>query len=119
MEAPDPGLAPLRGYSPGLYSLPPPGAQELAADELDQLRTYDHRIVLDAIEEHLAYQPTVRTRRRKELTNLTPSFEHVAPVWQLKVDDFRVFYAVDEHAHEVHVRAVRRKEPEARTEDIT
>ena len=31
LEAADPGLAPLRGYSPELYSLPPPGAQEAGA----------------------------------------------------------------------------------------
>lgn len=92
---------------------------ELAADELDQLRVYDHRIVLDAIEEQLSHQPTVRTRRRKELTNLAPGFEHVPPVWQLRVGDFRVFYDVDESAREVHVRAVRRKQPEQTTEDIT
>ncbi len=83
------------------------------------MRVYDHRIVLSAIEEQLSHQPGVRTRRRKELLNLTPSFEHVPPVWELRVGEFRVFYDVDEPARRVHVRAVRRKRPQQRTEDIT
>lgn len=92
---------------------------DLAVAELDRLRVYDHRIVLDAIDEQLRYQPTVRTRRRKELINLAPGFEHVPPVWQLRVGDLRVFYDVDEPARVVHVRAVRRKRPEQTTGDIT
>ena len=91
---------------------------ELAAEELDRLRVYDHRILLDKIEEQLRYQPTVRTRRRKDLPNLAPGFEHVPPVWQLRIGDFRVFYDVDELGREVHVRAVRRKGPEQTTGDI-
>ena len=92
---------------------------ELADQEMGTLRVYDHRIVLSAIEEQLRHQPTVRTRRRKELLELTPSFEHVPPVWELRVGDFRVFYDVDETTGRVHVRAVRRKGPQQRTEDIT
>ncbi len=56
---------------------------DLAAEELDRLRVYDHRIVLDTIEEQLKYQPTVRTRRRKDLPSLAPGFEHVPPIWAL------------------------------------
>lgn len=92
---------------------------ELADDELHSLRVYDHRIILAAIEEQLSHQPNARTRRRKELLNLTPGFEHVPPVWELRVGDFRVFYDVDEAARQVHVRAVRRKRPQQTTEDIT
>ena len=36
-------------------------------------------------------------------------WEHVPPVWQLRVEDWRVFYDVDERARQVIVRAVRRK----------
>ena len=67
----------------------------------------------------LAYEPARATRRRKCLAALSPSFEHVPPVWQLRVGDFRVFYDVDEAGSTVHVRAVRRKDPDQRTEDIT
>jgi mRNA-degrading endonuclease RelE of RelBE toxin-antitoxin system len=60
----------------------------------------------------------VPTRRRKCLLDLTPSFEHELPVWELRVGDFRVFYDVQEDELRVHVRAVRRKEARQKTEDI-
>lgn len=92
---------------------------ELAVDELEELRAYDQRTVVEAIEEQLTHEPTQVTRRRKCLAALSPSFEHVPPVWQLRVGEFRVFYDVDEVASMVHVRALRRKDPDQRTEDIT
>ena len=63
-------------------------------------------------------QPTVATRRRKCLMDLTPAFEHQLPIWELRVGVFRVFYDVEEDEQRVHVRAVRRKEPPQKTEDI-
>jgi mRNA-degrading endonuclease RelE of RelBE toxin-antitoxin system len=93
--------------------------QELAATELQALRAYDQRRIVDAIEEHLRQQPTISTRRRKCLADLTPSFEHVPPVWELRVGDFRVFYDVDADAGNVHIRAVRPKGPAQTTGDIT
>ncbi len=92
---------------------------ELAAEELEELRAYDQRAVVGAMEEHLSHEPTRVTRHRKCLVALSPGFEHVPPVWQLRVGNFRVFYDVDEAGNMVHVRAVRRKDPEQRTEDIT
>lgn len=70
--------------------------EELAAVELEALRVFDERRIVQAIEEQLSHQPTTVTRRRKRLDSLTPSFEHVAPVWELRVGEFRVFYDVDE-----------------------
>ena len=49
------------------------------------------------------------SRNRKELTALVPPWEHVPPVWELRVDEYRVFYDVDPGARLVVVRAVRRK----------
>ena len=92
---------------------------ELAVAELAALRKYDQRRILDAIEEQLTQQPTLATRRRKCLIGLTPEFEHLQPVWELRVGAVRVFYDVDEGSQWVHVRAVRRKEPTERTKDIT
>src|SRR5271170_1462759 len=63
-------------------------------------------------------QPSVPTRRRKCLIDLTPSFEHEVPVWELRVGVFRVFYDVAVEEKRVHIRAVRRKESPQRTEDI-
>ena len=92
---------------------------ESASKEIESLRVFDQRIVMDAIEKHLTHQPIVAARRRKRLDSLTPQFEHVSPVWELRVGDFRVFYDVDELTTIVHVRAVRFKRPGQTTEDIT
>ncbi len=91
---------------------------ELAVKELAQLRAFDRRRVLADIRGQLTEQPTVVTRRRKCLLDLTPSFEHELPVWELRVGEFRVFYDVQEEGQRVHVRAVRHKEASKKTEDI-
>lgn len=43
------------------------------------------------------------------LRELRPAREHVPPLWQLRVGEFRVFYDVDEVEHVVYVRRVIRK----------
>ena len=92
---------------------------ELAESELAELRTFDRRLLLDAMDSQLAHQPTQANRNRKRLDGLTPKFEHVPPVWELRVGDFRIFYDVDESIHVVNVRAVRQKWPHQTTEQIT
>lgn len=91
---------------------------ELAVQELEELRAYDRRRILAELRSQLADQPTVPTRRRKCLIDLTPSFEHELPVWELRVGDFRIFYDVADEERQVHVRAVRRKDASQNTEDI-
>ena len=49
---------------------------------------------------------------------LVPPFEHVPPIWQLRIGDHRAFYDVDDAKRVVLVRAVRRKPPQATTEEI-
>ena len=83
--------------------------EELALDDLDELRTYDRRLLEDAMEERLAHDPLVRTRNRKPLESFVPAWEHVQPIWELRVGDFRVFYDVEESAETVHVRRILRK----------
>jgi mRNA-degrading endonuclease RelE of RelBE toxin-antitoxin system len=85
--------------------------------EIDRLRAAERRRLLDAIEKQLTYEPAETTRRKKMLTGLVPPWEHVRPVWQLRVGGLRVFYDVDESTRLVIVRAVRRKE-RRRTEEI-
>jgi len=92
---------------------------ELAENELGKLRSFDRVAILEAIERQLRDQPTVATRRRKCLIDLTPNFPHAVPIWELRVAKFRVFYDVDEELRHVNVRAVRLKKPEQRTKDIT
>jgi mRNA-degrading endonuclease RelE of RelBE toxin-antitoxin system len=78
--------------------------------DLKKQRVFDQRQITDAIEDSLRHQPTVSSRNRKCLTDVSPSFEHVPPIWELRVDEFRVFYDVDEEARIIFIRAIRRKE---------
>ncbi len=74
--------------------------------------------ILKAIEAQLRDLPTSETRNRKQLRGLVPPFEAVPPIWELRVGDYRVFYDVDEIEYRVYVRAIRRKPPHKRTEEI-
>ena len=58
---------------------------ELAVEELASIRPFDQRRLISEIREQLANRPGVPTRRRKCLVNLVPGFEHVQPVWELRV----------------------------------
>jgi mRNA-degrading endonuclease RelE of RelBE toxin-antitoxin system len=89
-----------------------------AVGELRRLRARDRARIVDEIERCLAERPLEPSRNRKELTAIVPPWEHVAPVWELRVDDYRVFYDVDTRAQLVVVRAVRRKGRSATKEII-
>jgi mRNA-degrading endonuclease RelE of RelBE toxin-antitoxin system len=80
-----------------------------ALEDLNRLRAHDRARVLAEIERRLAEHPQQPSRNRKQLTALVPSWEHVPPVWELRVGDHRVFYDVNVEARLVIVRAVRRK----------
>ena len=82
---------------------------QLALDHLARIRSYDRNRILDEITTHLTHDPEQETPRREQLPGVVPSFEHVQPVWQLRVEDFRVIYDVDGSSEEVIVRAVLRK----------
>lgn len=87
-------------------------------EDLEELRAYDRQSLLDAIEEQLSHTPHVETKKRKRLRNLVPPFESIPPIWQLRVGTLRVFYDVNEEAHRVSVRAIRRKPLHRSTEEI-
>ena len=91
---------------------------ESVADDLADLRAFDRKQILDEIEEQLTHEPVQETKRKKILRGLKPPWEHAAPVWELRVDEFRVFYDVDEAASQVTVRAVRHKPAHKTTEEI-
>lgn len=65
--------------------------------------------VLEAIERSLRARPRASSRNRKKLVGLVPPWEHVHPVWELRVGDYRVFYDVETESQQVIVRAIRRK----------
>jgi mRNA-degrading endonuclease RelE of RelBE toxin-antitoxin system len=91
---------------------------ESIADDLANLRAYERARILDSIETQLAHAPTQRTRNKKMLIGLLPPWEHVEPIWELRVGEYRVFYDVDEAASIVTIRAIRHKPPHKTTEEI-
>jgi mRNA-degrading endonuclease RelE of RelBE toxin-antitoxin system len=88
------------------------------ASDLNRLRASERRRIFEEIRRKLAEEPTKPTKHIKQLHNLVPPFEAVPAVWQLRVGDHRVFYDVDDHHEKVFVRAIRRKPPPLRTEQI-
>lgn len=90
---------------------------EGAVTDLDGLRPFERIRIVEEIGQQLAEHPDVESARRKLLVGLVPPFEHVPPIWQLRVGEFRVFYDVDGETPEVVIRAVRRKGRQ-RTEEI-
>ena len=87
-------------------------------EDLRNIRIYYRNQILDAIEEQLAREPETRTKNRKLLENLIPPWQMVAPIWELRVGEYRVFYDVSATESVVYVRAVRRKRRGTKTEDI-
>jgi mRNA-degrading endonuclease RelE of RelBE toxin-antitoxin system len=88
------------------------------AVDLASLRAYIRVQILDHIEEQLTYEPTRQTQNKKILVGLIPPWEHIEPVWELRIGQYRVFYDVDEAASVVIVRAIRHKPPHKTTEEI-
>ena len=91
---------------------------EGVVDDLANLRAYQRKQILDRIEVQLTHQPTQQTRNRKILVGLIPPWEHVEPIWELRVGEYRVFYDVAEEASIVTIRAIRHKPPHKTTEEI-
>ncbi len=91
---------------------------ESVEDDLRKIQIYYRNRIVDSIEEQLTHEPETVTRNRKLLENLTPPWQTVAPVWELRVGDYRVFYDVSATESVVYVRAVRKKPLGTKTEDI-
>lgn len=87
-------------------------------EDLVRLPAFYERTVMDAIETQLRHEPTKPSRNRKILVSLVPPWPSEPPVWELRVGEFRVFYDVAEEEGIVYVRAVRRKPPHKRTEEV-
>ena len=76
-----------------------------ALDHLAALTARRRRVVLDAMETHLAHQPITATRRRKPLR------PNPLASWELRVGRFRVYYQAESTGDEdtVYVIAVGEK----------
>ncbi len=57
--------------------------------DLETFAVYEQRVIVDAMEAHLAAEPFRETKRRKQLRS-----NPLAP-WELRVGNYRVFYTVD------------------------
>jgi mRNA-degrading endonuclease RelE of RelBE toxin-antitoxin system len=88
------------------------------ADDLRYLTANERAEILDRIEVQLTYEPTRQTRNRKVLVGLVPPWDHVDPVWELRIGEYRVFYDVDHKQATVSIRAIRHKPPHKTTEEI-
>lgn len=88
-----------------------------AAREIEDVRPFEQRRIVGNIKRSLTVEPVRPSRNRKRLEGVAPGFDHVPPLWQLRVGDYRVFYDVDAHRRIVTIRAVRLKGKRT-TEDI-
>ena len=91
---------------------------EGVADDLANLRAYERARILDSVEKQLKHEPTRQTRNKKTLVGLVPPWEHVEPVGELRIGEYRVFYDVDEGTSTVTIRLIRHKPPHKTTEEI-
>lgn len=89
-----------------------------AKTELKAIKLFERRRIMEEIETQLSAEPLKKTRNRKPLPNVKPGFEYVPPLWELRVEEYRVFFDVDEEANCVFVRAVRQKTPRQTTDEV-
>ena len=64
-----------------------------AQNELRALKAFDRQRVLDAIEKSLRREPTKEATNRKKLEP-RPELSQLGPLWELRIDEYRVFYRV-------------------------
>ena len=91
---------------------------ETVEEDLKDVKAFYTQKILDEIRGQLSNEPDKKTKHRKVLEGLTPPWNAVPPIWQLAVDEYRIFYDVDLEKHIVWIRAVRHKPQGKKTEEI-
>jgi len=78
----------------------------IAAGHVRAYRKSQQKVILDAVEEQLQHEPTIETWNRKRLG------ENELSDWELRVQNFRVFYdvLVEDEWQIVKIKAVGHKE---------
>ncbi|WP_445174501.1 type II toxin-antitoxin system RelE/ParE family toxin [Microcoleus sp.] len=72
-----------------------------AIEHLKVLTARQQRIVLDAVDQQLQYEPLVETRNRK------PMEPNSLATWELRIDNLRVYYNVEgDNIYIVYIQAV-------------
>jgi len=74
-----------------------------ASDDLQELRKFDQTLILDALDVQLVHQPGDETRKRKKLR------PNQLAEWELRIDNFRVFYDIMTDANQVKIVAIGEK----------
>ena len=77
---------------------------EDANQDLSYYRTFERKVIVDAIVVQLADQPDVETNNRKRLR------DNPIARWELKVGQFRIFYEIDPGEKLVTVVSIGHKE---------
>ena len=75
-----------------------------AGDDVAALRMFDRKRILDAIETMLSHEPDRESRNRKRLR------PNKLAEWELRIDEFRVFYDVVVADTAVRIVAVGQKD---------
>lgn len=74
-----------------------------AASDLRYFRKFEQKIILDAIQTQLLYEPAVETKNRFRRNPIDIA------EWELRVGAFRVFYNVDEAVKIVSIERIGEK----------
>ena len=98
---------------------------------LHEAPRYEVAQIVDAVDQQLTHEPNRTSKHRKIIRPEEHlPFEHLEPVWQLRVGEYRIFYDVAAHEGEsqasrspasdgvVSIRAVRHKPGHKTTRDI-
>ena len=91
---------------------------QAALRELKEVPIFYRRLIAVAIEKQLPNEPSKVTKNRKRLDGLIAGFEHDPPIWELRVQEWRIFYDINEDEEIVVVRAIRKKPAGKTTGDI-
>ena len=89
-----------------------------AERDLEAMRAFDQRRVVDAITRKLPIRPNFETKDIKRLEQEKANFAYVPPLWELKVGQWRVFYEVDVAALKVYIHAIREKPGHMTTAEV-
>ena len=82
-------------------------AIELTVQAVQDLKWFSKReqkIIRDGIEANLRYEPTVPTLNRK------PMKANESADWELRIENFRVLYAVDQQVRIVEIQRIGEKQ---------
>jgi mRNA-degrading endonuclease RelE of RelBE toxin-antitoxin system len=89
-----------KGFSMAAYQIE---ITEDARADLSYYSAFERKTIVSRIRDQLTHQPLVATRNRKPLR------DHPIASWELRVDNYRVFYEVDEANRSVVIIAVGHK----------